>query len=176
MYRASKIDVKEREKQLSSDDDEFNDNQSEITSSTESGIEVVNYNPGNLVWAKVTGHPWWPCVISRDGNDGDSYFKSFGSLRTKRMFYVEFFGPSSEHAWICEGSLLEYKGIEAFKAYAQDQVDEAPTKSQKEKLAERFQLKVSLKRRENWERAVEEADEILNKNCELEILFFFNDF
>lgn len=79
------------------------------------------------------------------------------------MFYVEFFGPSVEHAWVAEGGLIEYKGIEAFKTYAQDQVDQAPTKSQKEKLAERFQLKVALTRRDYWEQAVEEADEAMNK-------------
>ena len=62
-----------------------------------------------------------------------------------------------------ESGLIEYKGIEAFKTYAQDQVDQAPTKSQKEKLAERFQLKVALTRREHWERAVEEADNAMKK-------------
>jgi hypothetical protein len=36
---------------------------------------------------------------------------------------------------------------------------QAPTKSQKEQLTERFQLKVTIGRREDWETAVREADE-----------------
>ena len=52
-----------------------------------------------------------------------------------------------------------------FKAYAQNQVDLATSKSVKEKLADRFQLKVALSRREQWEGAVEEADMFLNKSA-----------
>lgn len=122
----------------------------------------VKYNVGDLVWAKVSGHPWWPCVVARDAIE-NSYVKAVGAARPKRMFYVEFFGPSVEHAWVAEGGLIEYKGIEAFKTYAQDQVDQAPTKSQKEKLAERFQLKVALTRRDHWEHAVKEADDELDR-------------
>lgn len=24
------------------------------------------YDTGILVWAKMTGHPWWPCMITDD--------------------------------------------------------------------------------------------------------------
>jgi hypothetical protein len=125
--------------------------------------ELLKYHASDLVWAKVSGHPWWPCMISSDVNENNAHVKSIGSSRSKRLYFVEFFGPSVEHAWVNEGCLIEYKGIEAFKTYAQDEVDQAPTKSQKEKLAERFQLKVALTRRDHWERAVQEADEALSK-------------
>jgi hypothetical protein len=126
-------------------------------------FQTVKHKVGDLVWAKVSGHPWWPCIVSRDTSDGNIFVKAVGTTRQKRMYFVEFFGPSTEYAWVSEGSLIEYCGIEAFKTYAQDQVDQAPTKSQKEKLAERFQLKVALTRRDHWEQAVEEADESLEK-------------
>ena len=125
------------------------------------GTDCTKYQVGDLVWAKVSGHPWWPCIVSRDSTG--SHVKEVGTSRPKRHFYVEFFGPAVEHAWVAEGGLIEYKGIEAFKTYAQDQVDQAPTKSAKEKLAERFQLKVALTRRDHWETGVEEADEALTK-------------
>jgi hypothetical protein len=131
-------------------------------------LMAPKYQVGDLVWAKVSGHPWWPCMVSRDttgesSSSMASHVKEVGTTRTKRTFYVEFFGPAVEHAWVAEGCLIEYRGIEAFKTYAQDQVDQAPTKSAKEKLAERFQLKVALTRRDHWETAVEEADEALTK-------------
>jgi hypothetical protein len=76
----------------------------------------------------------------------------------KLMYYVEFFGSSNERSWTFDVNLFKYDGIESFKTYAQDQVDRAVTKSDKEKLAERFQLKVALNRREHWEEAIKQAD------------------
>lgn len=74
------------------------------------------------------------------------------------MYHVDFIGPVRESGWALEINIFKYDGIESFKTYAQDQVDRASTKAEKEKLAERFQLKVSLNRRENWQKAVEYAD------------------
>ena len=140
------------------------ENEITVTTTTEAAtINEIKFNVGDLVWAKVGGWPWWPCMVSNDPSDNNSHIKWVGIARPKRLFHVDFFGPSVEHAWVAETGVIEYKGIEAFKTYAQDQVDQAPTKSQKEKLAERFQLKVALTRRDHWERAVEEADNAMNK-------------
>jgi len=68
--------------------------------------------------------------------------------------------------------LQKLKGVELFKAYAQNQVDLATSKSVKEKLAEKFQLKVALTRREQWEGAVEEADMFLNKSAMERKIYF----
>jgi hypothetical protein len=151
----------------------FNINSS--SSSTNSSIPIqtpyiedapIRYALGDLVWAKLTGHPWWPCMVTQpnDLDSNDTYVKyvGIGKSKPKRMFYVEFFGPSVEHAWVFESFLIEYRGVEAFKTFAQDQVDQALSKSAKEKLAERYQLKVALSKRDNWEMAVKEADVALN--------------
>lgn len=26
----------------------------------------VKYQIGDLIWAKLTGHPWWPCMVTED--------------------------------------------------------------------------------------------------------------
>lgn len=77
------------------------------------------------------------------------------------MYHVDFIGPIRESGWALEINIFKYDGIESFKTYAQDQVDRACTKAEKEKLAERFQLKVSLNRRENWQKAVDCADNMI---------------
>ena len=74
------------------------------------------------------------------------------------MYFIQLFGAVEEKAWLCQNSLFKYRGIESFKTYAQDQVDRAASKSAKEKLAERFQLKVALNKRDQWEQAIEQAD------------------
>jgi hypothetical protein len=141
------------------------------------------FNVGDLVWAKVSGHPWWPCMISSpDLSDKPSlknassynHTKYVGGARPKLMFYVEFFGPSIEHAWVTQHCLIDYKGIEEFKIYAQEQVDLCSTKSAKEKLAEKYQLKVTLSKRDNWELAVKEADQALDKSIQERKTIFIN--
>lgn len=77
------------------------------------------------------------------------------------MFHVDLIGPVRENGWALEMNIFKYDGIESFKTYAQDQVDRAVTKLDKERLAERFQLKVSLNRRESWQRAVDCADNLI---------------
>ena len=76
-------------------------------------------------------------------------------------YFVEFFGTCSISAWSLDENIFSYDGIESFKTYAQDQVDRAPTKLAKEKLAEKFQLKVATNRRDQWERAIEQANSYL---------------
>lgn len=121
----------------------------------------LRYPIGSLVWARISGHPWWPCMICTDVDGSNEYTRITGSKQSRRSSFVEFFGPTVEHAWIADNSLIEYKGMEEFKSYAQRKVDEAPKKLLKEKLVERFQLKVALSKRTAWEDAVKEADQML---------------
>jgi hypothetical protein len=34
----------------------------------------LNYNLGDLVWAKLMNHPWWPCKIVKDTGDANQRF------------------------------------------------------------------------------------------------------
>lgn len=150
----------------------------------------TKYNIGDLVWAKLSGHPWWPCMISNSPNNQNtnenqetstlannlSHVKYIGTTRQKCSYYVLFFGPSFEHAWVGESCLIEYKGIEAFKSYAQNLVDQASTKSRKERLAEKFQLKIASSRKEQWEQGVREADFALSKLVTERKLYFLKKY
>jgi hypothetical protein len=82
------------------------------------------------------------------------------------MYFVVFYGSTADFAWVSDAAIIAYQGVEAFTKYAQETVDKAQTKSQKEQLTERFQLKVTIGRREDWEMAVREADEALKQTSE----------
>lgn len=40
-----------------------------------------DYQVGNIFWAKVGSHPWWPCMVYHSP-DGDSYVKEKGLLQS----------------------------------------------------------------------------------------------
>jgi hypothetical protein len=129
-------------------------------------IPVV-HDVADVVWVKMGGHPWWPSLVIRDPNDPSGcYTKISGNARAKRMYFVVFYGSTADFAWVSDAAIIEYQGVEAFTKYAQETVDKAVTKSQKEQLTERFQLKVTIGRREDWEMAVREADEALKQTSE----------
>ena len=103
------------------------------------------------------------------------------------MYFVVFYGSTADFAWVSDAAIIPYQGVEAFTKYAQESVDkvlddtreqvagtpmvrfsltQALTKSQKEQLTERFQLKVTIGRREDWEMAVREADAASKQSSE----------
>jgi hypothetical protein len=98
--------------------------------------------------------------------DNVFFFCSSGNARPKRMYFVVFYGSTADFAWVPDSAVIPYEGVEAFTKYAQESVDKAVTKSQKEQLTERFQLKVTISRREDWETAVRDADESLKQTSE----------
>jgi len=126
----------------------------------------------------------WPSLVIRDPNDSTRAFtKISGNARPKRSYFVAFFGSTADFAWVPDTTVIAYQGVEAFTQYAQEIVDKAVTKSQKEQLTERFQLKVTMGRREDWESAVREADDALKltsekrlENIEPKIQFYTDKF
>ena len=125
------------------------------------------HDVADVVWVKMGGHPWWPSIVIRDPNDSTSSFtKVVGNAPPKRTYFVSFYGSTADFAWVPDSTVIPYQGVEAFTTYAQKAVDKAVTKNQKEQLTERFQLKVTMSRREDWESAVKEADLALSQTSE----------
>lgn len=149
--------------------------------------DEIRYNLGDLVWAKVSGHPWWPCMISNselsptstknDGKNENVYFRLIGGSKPKRSYYVQFFGPSVEHAWVPEGNIISYQGLQEFKVYSQQQIDKAMSKSAKDKMSEKFSLsKIAPNKREEWEQAIAEADRLVVKKPRDRKSYFLKQF
>lgn len=41
--------------------------------------EGASFAVGDLIWAKMTGYPWWPCMVSIDPESGN-YYKISGKI------------------------------------------------------------------------------------------------
>ncbi|NWV62437.1 MSH6 protein, partial [Malurus elegans] len=64
------------------------------------------YSPGDLVWAKMEGYPWWPCLIYNHPTEGTIVRGKGKSTRV----HVQFFDDSPTRGWISIKYLRPYKG------------------------------------------------------------------
>lgn len=56
---------------------------------------------GEIVWAKVKNHPFWPAIISE-------YPETEVSPKKKNGYYINFFG-TNEHGWVKKENCKDYE-------------------------------------------------------------------
>lgn len=61
---------------------------------------------GDVVWAKIPGHPWWPSMVAYDPNSA-VYFQYKGRAR---YYHVQFFGQDPVRGWASERSVIKFEG------------------------------------------------------------------
>ncbi|XP_015477275.1 DNA mismatch repair protein Msh6 [Parus major] len=64
------------------------------------------YSPGDLVWAKMEGYPWWPCLIYNHPTERTIVRGKGKSTR----IHVQFFDDCPTRGWISVKYLKPYKG------------------------------------------------------------------
>ncbi|KAM9564729.1 DNA mismatch repair protein Msh6 isoform 1-T1 [Guaruba guarouba] len=72
------------------------------------------YSPGDLVWAKMEGYPWWPCLIYNHPTERTIVRGKGKSARV----HVQFFDESPTRGWVSMKYLRPYEGssnVEALK-------------------------------------------------------------
>ncbi|XP_062832047.1 histone-lysine N-methyltransferase NSD2 isoform X3 [Anolis carolinensis] len=110
---------------------------------------LLRYHIGDIVWSKVSGYPWWPCMISTDPLL-HNFTKLNGQKKSFRQYHVQFFGDSPERAWVFERSLAPFKGEEQFEQLCQESAKHSLTKADKIKVVA-----------EHPEAATDEIEELL---------------
>ncbi|XP_034620215.1 DNA mismatch repair protein Msh6 isoform X2 [Trachemys scripta elegans] len=65
-----------------------------------------DYSPGDLVWAKMEGYPWWPCLVYNHPTEGTLVRAKGKSSRV----HVQFFDDSPTRGWVSIKYLKPYKG------------------------------------------------------------------
>lgn len=115
--------------------------------------QLLKYDVGDLVWSKVSGYPWWPCMVSADPLL-HSHTRLKGQKKSARQYHVQFFGDAPERAWIFEKSLVAFEGEGQFEKLCQESAKQAPTKAEKIKLLK----PISGKLRAQWEMGLVQAE------------------
>ncbi|KAM5340772.1 histone-lysine N-methyltransferase NSD2 isoform 1-T1 [Glossophaga mutica] len=122
---------------------------------------LLKYTVGDLVWSKVSGYPWWPCMVSADPLL-HSYTRLKGQKKSARQYHVQFFGDAPERAWIFEKSLVAFEGEGQFEKLCQESARQAPTKAEKIKLLK----PIAGRLRAQWETGLCQAAEAAGMSVE----------
>ncbi|KAI4873828.1 hypothetical protein NFI96_016848 [Prochilodus magdalenae] len=70
------------------------------------------FHAGDLVWAKLEGHPWWPCMVIPHPLNGQ---QMRGKGREQRT-HVHFFDEPPTRGWVRTQYIREYKGSDSAEA------------------------------------------------------------
>ncbi|KAF5892023.1 histone-lysine N-methyltransferase NSD3 isoform X2, partial [Clarias magur] len=114
----------------------------------------VEYEIGDLVWAKVGTYPWWPCMVS-----SDPQLKVHTRINTRghREYHVQFFGSVAERAWIHEKRIVVYKGESQFEELQAETLRKTTNPTERQKLLK----PQSQRERAQWEVGVGHAEAAL---------------
>ncbi|TTI76911.1 DNA mismatch repair protein Msh6 [Bagarius yarrelli] len=67
---------------------------------------------GDLVWAKLEGHPWWPCMVVPQPLSG----QQMRGRGADQRIHVHFFDEPATRGWVRTKYIREYKGSDSADA------------------------------------------------------------
>ncbi|XP_069827203.1 histone-lysine N-methyltransferase, H3 lysine-36 specific isoform X2 [Dendropsophus ebraccatus] len=70
------------------------------------------FEEGDVVWAKFSRRPWWPCKICADPRQD---VKEEGTKTPPRQYYVETLGDLTEKVWVTAKAVVPFKGEYQFE-------------------------------------------------------------
>ncbi|KAK7904576.1 hypothetical protein WMY93_017183 [Mugilogobius chulae] len=81
---------------------------------------TVLFCPGDLVWTKVLGYPWWPCIVTTDPelNNHLRQKVKVNSPKPRLQYHVQYFGDAPERGYILEKNLVPFTGEEQYQELA----------------------------------------------------------
>uniref|UniRef100_A0A3Q3MW71 DNA mismatch repair protein n=1 Tax=Mastacembelus armatus TaxID=205130 RepID=A0A3Q3MW71_9TELE len=79
---------------------------------TKSSSASCSFSAGALVWAKLEGHPWWPCMVVPQPLSGQ---QMRGRGRDQRI-HVHFFDKPPTRGWVSTKYIREYQGSDSSDA------------------------------------------------------------
>ena len=59
-------------------------------------VEPSQFKHNELVWAKVTGHPWWPAQIHSNTD------------QSEQLYQVDFFGYPASQAFLPNNKIIKF--------------------------------------------------------------------
>uniref|UniRef100_A0A3B4XIY0 Nuclear receptor binding SET domain protein 2 n=1 Tax=Seriola lalandi dorsalis TaxID=1841481 RepID=A0A3B4XIY0_SERLL len=76
---------------------------------------LIRFSVGDLVWTKVSGYPWWPCMVTTDP-EISSHFKQ---KQKGLLYHVQYFGDAPERGYIFEKNMVSFSGEDQYQELSQ---------------------------------------------------------
>ncbi|XP_044136728.1 histone-lysine N-methyltransferase, H3 lysine-36 specific isoform X2 [Bufo gargarizans] len=70
------------------------------------------FEEGNVVWAKLSQRPWWPCRICASPQQD---INEECTKKPPQQYYVETLGDLSEKVWVSAKAVVPFKGVYQFE-------------------------------------------------------------
>ncbi|XP_058507233.1 DNA mismatch repair protein Msh6 isoform X1 [Solea solea] len=84
----------------------------DMAATTKESSSTLPFSAGALVWAKLEGHPWWPCMVVPQPLTGQ---QMRGRGRAQRI-HVHFFDEPPTRGWVSTKYIREYLGSDSSDA------------------------------------------------------------
>lgn len=130
--------------------------------------EHEEYEAGDLIWVKIHGYPWWPCMVTVDPLTG-KYIKreTMSDGEQQVEYHVQYFGPKAYRSYTA-GQILDYEGKEKYETHL-DNLKNTPVsdRAARQKELKIYSIKPGQKR--NWTVAATKADEAMSLTREQRI-------
>uniref|UniRef100_A0A3Q1FI14 Nuclear receptor binding SET domain protein 2 n=1 Tax=Acanthochromis polyacanthus TaxID=80966 RepID=A0A3Q1FI14_9TELE len=125
----------------------------------------VRFSVGDLVWTKVSGYPWWPCMVTTDPEiNYHVKQKPKSEIRTGLFYHVQYFGDAPERSYIFEKNLVTFTG--------EDQYQELSQRSKQTRVKINTTPSIPRKLRAQWNMGIIQAKEALSMSLDTRMANF----
>uniref|UniRef100_A0A673IXV4 Histone-lysine N-methyltransferase NSD2-like n=1 Tax=Sinocyclocheilus rhinocerous TaxID=307959 RepID=A0A673IXV4_9TELE len=112
----------------------------------------LQFSVGDVIWTKVSGYPWWPCMITTDP-EFNMHFRSKGKQKKGLLYHVQYFGNAPERGYVFEKSMVTFSGKHQYQSLCRSNKLPIDISGRKRAIPRKF--------REQWETGVSQATEAL---------------
>uniref|UniRef100_A0A3B5AAQ8 Histone-lysine N-methyltransferase NSD2-like n=1 Tax=Stegastes partitus TaxID=144197 RepID=A0A3B5AAQ8_9TELE len=130
---------------------------------TEAPPLPISFSVGDLVWTKVSGYPWWPCMVTTDP-EINNHVKQKPKInsRTGLFYHVQYFGDAPERSYIFEKNMVSFTGEDQYQELSQS----------KKQPASRTTPSIPRKLRAQWNMGIIQAKEALSMSLDTRMTNF----
>nr|XP_057933794.1 histone-lysine N-methyltransferase NSD2 [Doryrhamphus excisus]XP_057933795.1 histone-lysine N-methyltransferase NSD2 [Doryrhamphus excisus]XP_057933796.1 histone-lysine N-methyltransferase NSD2 [Doryrhamphus excisus] len=84
--------------------------------SPEASHKQRSFSVGDVVWTKVSGYPWWPCIVTIDPEFNHHFkHKLNAKSRSGLLYHVQYFGDAPERGYIFEKNMVSFAGEDQYQ-------------------------------------------------------------
>ncbi|XP_072533905.1 histone-lysine N-methyltransferase NSD2 isoform X2 [Salminus brasiliensis] len=111
----------------------------------------VQFSVGDVVWTKVSGYPWWPCIVTTDP-ETNLHFRQKANSRTGLLYHIQYFSDAPERGYIAGKNMVIFTEKEQFQKLCLGNKQTSPQSDGKKQSIPR-------KLRVPWEMGISQATE-----------------